>query len=62
MKNYDDLITLVDSYICGNHSHVMREIKKLSRKDRARIVSMFRCNVDTKTAFLIAEKIILGEF
>lgn len=59
---YEKLESIVESYVNGNLSYSMSEIKKLNRKDRARIVSAFRCNVSTEDAFEIAERIITCDF
>lgn len=59
---YEKLESIIESYLNGNISYALGEIKKLSRKDRARIVSAFRCNVSTKVAFEIAEHIITCDF
>lgn len=50
--------SIIDNYLNGNLSDCYSAIRKLSRNDRARIVAYFRCNVSTKIAFEIAEKII----
>jgi hypothetical protein len=64
MKNVsiEHLENIIESYVNGNISLSVQAIKKLNREDRARIVSQFRCNVDTKTAFKIAERIITNDF
>lgn len=59
---YEKLESIVESYVNGNLSYSMSEIKKLNRKDRARIVSAFHCNVSTEVAFEIAERIITCDF
>lgn len=58
----EKLDKIVESYINGNISYSMKEIKKLKREDRARIISRFRCLVSTLTAFEIAERIIKNEY
>lgn len=55
MNKFDSII---DDYINGNLTDCYAAIRKLNRNDRARIVAYFRCNVSTKVAFEIAEKII----
>ena len=58
----EKLDQIVDSHYNGNISWSMRQIKKLSREDRSRIVARFRCLVDTRTAFKIADRIIKNEY
>ena len=58
----DKLDEIVESYINGNINWSMKEIKKLSRNDRARIVARFRCLVSTFQAFKIADRIIKNEY
>lgn len=60
--SYKTLETIIESYLNGNISDSMQKIKKLHTEDRARIVSAFRSEVNTKVAFEIAEKIITNDF
>lgn len=61
-KSVEHLDQLVESWVNGNRSYVKGKIKSLNSEDRARIVSRFRCLVDTKSAFEIADIIIKREF
>ncbi len=61
-KSIAKLDEIVESWINGNISWAMNEIKKLSRNDRARIVSRFRSLCSTKTAFEIADLVIRNEY
>ncbi|AHK11723.1 hypothetical protein S144_8 [Shewanella sp. phage 1/44] len=62
MKTVNYLDSIVSSYENGNISQAMSDIKKLSRSDRARIVSRFRCLISTQVAFEISDKIIRGDY
>ncbi len=61
-KSIDRLDEIVESWINGNISWAMTEIKKLSRNDRARIVFRFKNIVGSRIAFEIAEKVIKNEY
>ena len=61
-KSADQLIELIESYENGNLSHYWQQVRKLSRKDRSRLVSLVRCNIGYVTALEHARKIIEGEF
>lgn len=61
-KSIEHLDNIVESWVNGNITDSMQEIKKLSRNDRARIIPRFRTLVSTLVAFEIAERIIKNEY
>ena len=62
MATYEKLEDIINGHVNGNIGWTMKQIKKLSRQDRARLVAAFRCQVGTQTAFKIAERIITNDF
>ena len=62
MLTIEYMIELTEQWVNGNRKYTLLRIQKMSRSDRARMVSVFRSYVDTKTAFEIADHIIKGEY
>lgn len=63
-STYNKFLQLTETYENGNLSYAMRQVKKLSREDRARLVAFMRSHAlnGTKTAFEVADRIIRNDF
>ena len=64
MKSTDKLIELLESYDNGNRSYFYGQVKKLSRKERAQLVSLARSwsTGGTLFAFELAQRCIILDF
>jgi hypothetical protein len=53
---------IVCSWVNGQFSKTKEDIRKLSRADRARLISRFECNESKFVAIKVAKMIINGDF